>query len=87
MVLYAFFFLLSVYLCGERWASLFFPSYKMGRQEKRYKPRWEEKILPYVTDAPRHGALFRSSGRLVGLTFYACGNKSDTITGPTSNHL
>lgn len=44
-------------------------------------------VKSMVTDSPRNGALFRSSRRLVGLTLYACGNKSNEITGPRRNHL
>jgi len=39
-----------------------------------------------VTDAPRHGALFRSSGLLVGLTFYAKIHNVVPADGTVINH-
>lgn len=39
-----------------------------------------------VTDAPCHGALFRSSGRLVGLTFYAKIHNVVPADGTVINH-
>ena len=43
-------------------------------------------VKSMVTDAPRHGALFRSSGRLVGLTFYAKIHNVVPADGTVINH-